>query len=1093
MRNAKLQDVLDSISNQSGVTFYHSRQTVNPEQIITVSVTNSPLESVLEIICQKAKCGYEVNGKKIYLTAVKKESSRITAKGVVKDSSGQPVVGASIIEQGTNNGTITDINGQFSLPVSSNAMLEVSCIGYSTQQTKASTNLSLTLADDSNFLDEVVVIGYGSLKKRDVSTAISSIKSEDIADKPISDFRQAMAGKMPGVSVMNTSGDPEGSVMVRVRGIGSVTAGNDPLYVIDGVPVESGLSNINANDIETMEVLKDASSAAIYGSRGSNGVILITTKKGNSDKLTVKYDGYYAMDKVSKKLDMMDAYQYAQFVYDGHENAYHDAVPGGTEPNGSRSDSWANWPVEITPYLKGESGLTNTDWQDAIFRTAHSTGHNLSISGKSKSLNYFISANYLLKQGIIINSDYRKYGIRVNLDGKSGRFKYGVNFAPSYSKSNKVNASGSYGSGGIVQSALASNPMWPIYNEDGSFCFKGNGYWRIGTDYQHNEILNPVALATLQSNIINRVAMTGRAYLGIEIVKGLEFQTSLGGSYYGANNEKYSSSDLETIGKAYYGKKSNPVGYASAAFYYNWLWENQLSYNTTIANDHTINAVIVQSLQKESDKSMNVTATDYPNDYIQTIGGGTVTKGNSQTDQWSLASVLARIQYSYKGKYMASAAIRADGSSRFGKNNRWGYFPSASFAWRISGEDWMAPTKNWLSDLKLRASYGQTGNFQIGNYTHLSTMDPDNYILGSNGGSLISGYKPTGVDNPDLTWEKTAMANVGIDANLANGYFTLTAEYYYANTTDMLLNVPVPLISGMSTQLMNIGKVNNRGFEFQIGSSHSYNSGFSYSVTANIAKNTNEVLSLGANDTPIISTGSVAHAYYITEVGKPIGSYYLMKVDGVFKNQEELNAYPHFANAQPGDFRFVDVDGDGVIDLDKDRTIVGNYMPDFTYGFGGNLKYAGLDLSFAFQGVYGNEILNLNKRYIDNMEGNVNGTTAALNRWVSADQPGDGMTNRANRKQKGNNGRTSTWHIEDGSYLRLQNLTLGYTLPKKWTEAIKMQGIRFYVSGQNLFTLTNYTGYNPEVSNRTSALTPGEDYGTYPLARTFMVGLNLTF
>ena len=442
---------------------------------------------------------------------------------------------------------------------------------------------------------------------------------------------------------------------------------------------------------------------------------------------------------------------------------------------------------------------------------------------------------------------------------------------------------------------------------------------------------------------------------------------------------------------------------------------------------------------------------------------------------------------------MFSAAIRADGSSRFGKNNRWGYFPSVSAAWRISGEDFMSNTKGWLTDLKLRASYGMTGNFQIGNYTHLSTMDTDNYILGSGNGSETSGYKPTGVENPDLTWEKTGMANVGIDANFLNGYITLTAEYYNSMTTDMLLNVPIPHLTGYSTTLMNIGKVNNRGVELQIGSSHSYENGLGYSFNANFAKNINEVKALGANDTPIISTGSVNHAYYITQVGSPIGSYYLMTIDGVFKNQAELDAYPHFDNTKPGDFRFVDVDGDGVIDLDKDRSIVGNYMPDFTYGFGGSIDYKGVDFEVAFQGVYGNEILNLNKRYLDNMEGNVNGTIAARNRWISEEQPGDGLTNRANRKQKGNNGRTSTWHLEDGSYLRLQNVALGYTLPSRISESFKVQRLRVYVSAQNLFTWTNYSGYNPEVSNRSSALTPGEDYGTYPLARTFMVGLNLTF
>lgn len=1092
-----LGTVLDEISRQTDFAFLHSRPTVNPDSLVTLDVTDMTLPRTLDKLFAGTGITYEIKGSKVYLKArgsepAKPVAEKVILNGIVVDQTGLPVIGAGVLVKGTTRGVSTGIDGDFSIEVSPDETLFFSSIGYDDVEIRVGNqdNIKVVMNESSFVLSDVVVIGYGAVKKRDVSTAISSIKSEDIANHSIADFRQAMVGKMPGVSVMQTSGDPEGSVMVRVRGIGSATAGNDPLYVIDGVPVENGLSNINANDIESMEVLKDASSAAIYGSRGSNGVILVTTKKGTSEKLTVSYDGYYALDVVSKKLPMMDAYEYAQFVFDGHENAYHDAVPGGNEPNGSRADSWANYPVEIIPYLEGQAGLTNTDWQDEIFRKANTHSHNISLSGKTKTVNYFISGNILSKQGIIINSDYDKYALRFNLDGKNGNFKYGVNFAPSYSKSHRVNASGSYSSGGVVQSALAYNPMWPVYNEDGSFNFQGNGYWRIGNDYQHNEILNPVALATLNKDIVERVSMTGRVFASYEFFEGFSFQTSLGGSYYGASNEQYSSQDLETLGKANYGKKSNPVGYASSAFHYNWLWENQFTYNRTFNDKHMLNAILVHSLQKETGKNMNVTATDYPNDYIQTIGGGTVTKGDSNKEQWSLASVLARVQYSYKSKYMFSAAIRADGSSRFGKNNRWGYFPSVSAAWRISGEDFMSSTSGWLSDLKIRASYGVTGNFQIGNYTHLSTMDSDNYILGS---GLVSGYKPTGVENPDLTWEKTGMTNVGLDANLWNGYLTLTAEYYNSNTRDMLLYVPIPHLTGYSTTLMNIGKVNNRGVELQLGSSHSYSNGLGYSFSANFAKNVNEVKALGANDTPIISTGSVAHAYYITQVGHPIGSYYLMTVDGVFKNEEELKAYPHFDNTQPGDFRFVDVDGDGVIDLDKDRSIVGNYMPDFTYGFGGSLNYKGLDFEVAFQGVYGNEILNLNRRYLDNMEGNVNGTTAARNRWVSAENPGDGLTNRANRKQKGNNGRTSTWHIEDGSYLRLQNLALGYTIPARITESFKVQKLRVYVSAQNLCTWTNYSGYNPEVSNRSSALTPGEDYGTYPLARTFMVGLNLTF
>ena len=1104
LKQVKLVTILDAITEQTGYSFYHSRPAVNPDEITSLTVSNAKLETALDQLFAGTSIGYEINNGKIYL--IEKQSNTTVAaatpprqiSGKVLDNNGLPVTGATVVVKNTTNGTSTGVDGDFTLSASPDDVIVVSFIGYTEQEFVVGnrTTFDIVLVEDSMQLDEVVVVGYGSIKKRDVSTAISSIKSDDIANLPNSDLRQAMVGKMPGVSVMQTGGDPEGSnLMVRVRGVGSVTAGNDPLYIIDGVPVENGLSNINPNDIESMEVLKDASSAAIYGSRGSNGVIIITTKKAKSDNLTVAYDGYYGVEKVSKKIDMLNAYEYAQLSKEGHDAAYFDIYPNGTAPNGSRPDSWMNYPVELEPYLQGVPGLTDTDWQDEIFRTASTTSHNISIAGKSQSVNYFISANYYLKEGTIINSDFEKYSFRLNLDGKYKNFSYGVNFSPSYSESNRVNASGTYGSEGVVQAALASTPIWPVYNEDGSFCYKGNGYWRQGMDYQHNEVLNPVAMAMLKKDVVSRIAMTGRAYLGYDICKGLNFTTSIGGNFYGAHNDTYRPSSLPLPGKNYYDQPSNPTGYSSSGFYFNWLVENQFTYAREFG-DHSINAVLVQSAQKETYKGNSVTATDYPNDYIPSISGGTVSKGMSKIDQWSLASYLARVQYSYKGKYMLSAAIRADGSSRFGKNNRYGLFPSVSAAWRISGEEFFKKSKGleWVDDLKIRASYGQTGNFQIGNYEHLSTMSPDDYILGTGAGSLASGYKPSSVDNPDLTWEKTAMVNAGLDFTLLKGYIGATVEYYYANTSDMLLNVPVPQITGYSTALMNIGKVNNRGWELSLTSAHSYSNGLSYSFNANWAKNINEVRALGANDTPIITTGGgVDHAYFITQVGKPIGSYYLLVQDGIFATEEQLKSYPHFDNTRVGDFRFVDVDGDGVLDTDKDRMIVGNYMPDFTYGFGGTLAWKGIDFAIAFQGVYGNEILNLNRRYLASIEGNVNMMRVSLDRWQSEENPGSGQVNRSNRKATGYNARTSTWHLEDGSYLRLQNIAIGYTLPKQWTRKFYVDKLRIYLSAQNLVTWTKYTGYNPEVSLTTNALTPGIDYGTYPLARTFMVGLNITF
>ena len=704
--------------------------------------------------------------------------AQITVKGHVKDSQGEPIIGATIRIAGqSTGGTISDFDGNFTLKAKQGATLNISYVGYQTASVAAAPNVVVTLQDDQTVLNDVVVIGYGVAKKNDLTGSVVAMKPDEKNHGIVTTAQDMIQGKIAGVNVNTTSGEPGGSAEIRIRGGASLNASNSPLIVIDGMPMDNNatkgmnnpLSLVNPNDIESFTVLKDASATAIYGSRGSNGVIIITTKKGRKNQSPkVAYNGTFSVSALAKKLEVMDASEYRQFIKDYYGGENTDAYKG--------------------------LGDANTDWQDEIFRVGHTTSHNVSLQGKSDAVNYFVSANYYDRKGIIIESDYQKYSFRFNLDGKYKRFKYGINVAPSYSVSNRVNASGSYGNEGVVQSALASCPIWPVYNADGSFNYQGNGYWRIGNDYQHNEILNPVALAKLKSDKVERMTIVGRIYAGFDFGYGISFQTSFGGNYYGAQNDTFRQSTLPLLGKAYYDNPSNPVGESSHGSYFNWLWENQLNYNATFG-DHSINAVLVQSAQKETYRGVYVKATDYPNDYIQTITGGTVTDGTSKTTQWALASYLARVQYSYLGRYMLSAAIRADGSSRFGSNHRWGYFPSASVAWRFSDEKFIKDKKfmSWLNDAKLRFSYGKTGNFDIGNYEHLATMGIEDYVLGTGDGSRANGYKPNGVENPDLTWEKTSMMNFGLDITAFDGYFGATIEYYNSKTTDMLLNVPIPL------------------------------------------------------------------------------------------------------------------------------------------------------------------------------------------------------------------------------------------------------------------------------------------------------------
>jgi len=887
---------------------------------------------------------------------------------------------------------------------------------------------------------------------------------------------------------------------IKVRGTNTLTAGADPLYVVDGVPIEDSgkvTEIVNMEDIESIQVLKDAASASIYGSRGGNGVVIISTKKGKAGKMRVNFNHSSGFQKLSKKIQMMDAYQYAQLSKEGHDAAYLQEVPTGdsNDPNSVRPAGYHKIPEELFPYLDGVEGLTDTDWQDEIYRPAEIQRYNLSISGGNEKVNYFISANHSNQEGIILNSDYKKTGLRANIGVTSGKFKLGLNLVPTFTVENRVEANDAWHKDGIVQAALSYSPTWPVYNPDGNFNYQGNGFWRTPVDYQHNEIVNPVALASLIKNEVVHNNIFGNLFVEYEVIKDLKMKSSFSVNYNNYNNEFYRPKELETRGRNNFGRLSNPSARFTDVNIYNWTIENTINYKKNI-KDHSFDVLGGITAQKRSSNTHRTDASvtfDTPvNNANQVINADQETRDSDiDLQEWSLYSLLTRLQYDYAGKYLLSASFRTDASSRFGSNSKWGYFPAASIGWRISQEQFLTDSK-WINELKVRASYGLTGNFDIGNYQQIPAINSDPYVTGVPG-QLQTGFRPTQIANPDLSWETTAMTNVALDATLFNRQLGFTLEYYNANTSDLLLETPVPEITGFTSALQNIGEVNNKGFELSVNLAPNLGADFKWTSNMNVSINRNEVVSLGPNNTDIIATDA-GNTFFITRLGESIGSYFLLVQDGVFSTQAELDQYPHFENTQVGDFRFVDVDGDGVLDPSNDRAIVGNYAPDFTYGFSNGFKYKGIDLNIAFQGSYGGEILNLSRRYLAAGEGNFNNTTELLNRWQSEANPGDGNTNRANRKASGNNARGSTFHMEDASYLRLQNVSLGYSLPKLVLEKLNISKIRVYVTGNNLHTWTNYTGYNPEVNLRSgNQLAPGVDYGIYPLATTYSLGLNVSF
>lgn len=1141
-RQVKLAKVFDAITQQTGLTVAYSRPTVNPDELVTVRADKEELSVVLDKLLSGKNVVYEISGKKVYLKA--KNTSETTGQGgkmknisgIVVDETGMPVIGVSVLVKGTTNGVITDLDGNYRLTdVPENASLVFSYIGYQTVELKANGKGldEITMKEDNELLDEVVVVGYGVQKKRDVTTAIASIRASDLKGQPVTSMAEAMVGKMPGVQVSQSTGAPGSSLQIKVRGTGTITAGTSPLYVVDGVPLaQEQLNTFNMNDVESIEVLKDASSAAIYGSRGSNGVVLITTKKGQEGHATVSYNGYYGWQTVSKKINMLNAYEYADLVNDARNNTYVDKMESVnrkriaqnkqplafsiTDNNAIRLQNTGNdfntiVPVEILPYLRGESGLVDTDWQDEIFRTAGMQNHSVSVSGGSQKVRYYASVDYLSQDGVIINSDFTRYSSRFNLDVTEGIFKFGLSLNPSVTIENAVNSDGAYNKdgGGIIASALHSAPIFPVYNADGSFCFAQNAWspdtqttLENGTVKKGNsqtQAWNPVALALLQKDETKASRIFGNVYGEVAFMPELKYRANFGVDIYSRSQDTFRPSTIP-VANTEGNPESEPEATAKTAKMYNWLFEQTIAYNKDIKG-HSVSALAGWTMQYQRDESTYAFANGFITNNVPTLNAGTVTRGNTHASEWALLSGLARVQYNYKGKYMLTGALRADGASRFGKDNRWGWFPSVSAGWRLTEEPFMKSLV-FIDDLKLRASYGLTGNFRIPNYGAQGEVAYYSYVLGGNSADVVKGAAPKSMPNPELHWEKTAQVNIGFDASLFANRLTLGLDLYNSNTYDLLLDVPVPMTTGYQTRLENIGKVNNKGVEFNIATNQKMGD-FNWSVYFNISKNINEVKELGPGNADIISSGSVSNAYFITRVGEPIGSYYLPVVEGVFRNQEEVDAALHYldsptnyglADTKPGDFKFKDVNGDHILDIsDTDRAIVGNYMPDFTYGFGATLAWKGIDFGITFQGVQGNEILNLSRRYFYNHEGNMNNYKGALNRWKSEDNPGSGMNVRANRVSKGQNGTTSTWHVEDGSYLRIKNISLGYTLPENWIKKVYLKSARIYCSLQNPFTFTHYEGYNPEVSNRSAVTTNGEDYGVYPLARTTSIGVNLTF
>ena len=1037
---------------------------------------------------------------------------QLTLKGVILDEMGTPLPGASVLEKGTSNGVNSDFEGSFTLSVSnSDAVIVVSYLGFDKVEIRAADfddNMNITLVESSSALDEIVVTGYGRQVKRNITGAVSSISLKQIEDLPLATFENAIQGQIAGVQVTEASGEPGAGASVRVRGIGSISAGNEPLYVIDGFPIsknvalgvqgdnfrrgsgrfrppsQNPLANLNPNDIESIQVLKDASSASIYGSRGSNGVILITTKRGKKGAPSFSYNTFFGSQSVANKLDLMNSAELIEYNRDATNNAYLQANPGASasDPNSVRSS--AAW--RLAEDVLSPTGV-DVDWQDVIFRSALVQTHNLSVSGGSDNSSYYISGNFFDQDGIIEKSNFKRYSLRVNLEvDLNERTRVGLNLAPSYVVSDKVPAGSPYFARppGIVYSAIVHAPFVNPYNPDGSINQLNNQSYILTPEGQTTSFTsasNPLAIIEAIDDQLNQNRTFGNIFLEYDIMENLTFK-----SYFGVDINNYKRNFYRASSLLYRTARTGETyGQTASSESLSWVAEQTLSYQKEIGS-HNIDAVVGYTAQKEKIDISTAVADTFPDDLVKTISGGQIASGSAVQEEWSLVSMLAKVNYSYEDRFLASASLRSDSSSRFGSGNKTGIFSSISAGYRIS-EDL---NLDWLSDLKLRASWGETGNFLIPNYASIGLLSSYNTTFD---GNLTNGIAPSTISNPDLSWEKTASFDLGLDFGFLDDRIYGSLEYFKSTTSDLLLAVQVPSAIGFTNALTNIGEVVNKGFEISI-TSRNLTGALKWTTDFNFSTVDNEVTKLGSSGDPILSTGGAGNRH-ITKIGEPIGSYFGYKTDGIYQNQAEIDnsgIVDQIATPRPGDFKWVDVNNDGFINS-ADRTTIGNYLPDFTYGLNNRFEYDNFEFSFLLQGVEGNEVLNLTRRHMGNGEANYNSYSEWNNRWRSESQPGNGLIPRANRSGGNSNNRPSDYQVEDASYLRLRNVTLAYNFPET-ALGDKINNLRVYLSGTNLFTKTDYLGFNPEVNNQEdNTNVQGEDYGAYPLSSVITFGLNAKF
>ncbi|WP_299182197.1 TonB-dependent receptor [uncultured Aquimarina sp.] len=1033
-------------------------------------------------------------------------SQEDNVSGTVTDKSNLPLPGVTVLVKGTTNGALTDFDGNYELQgVSIGDIIVFSYVGMQTTQKIIvdSRQINVVMIPEATDLEQVVVIGYGQSRKKDLTSAISTISGDVLEKQVVTNIDQGIQGLVSGVTVTRSTGRPGGAVSVRIRGTTSVTGSNEPLYIIDGVNVQnsesdsfnfsrfggtggqtaiSPLSALNPNDIESITVLKDASAAAIYGAQSSNGVVLITTKRGKAGKAKISYETYAGIQTAPKLLDMMNLREFA--VY-------------SNEVRQSPSTNLPSAPQFENPNILGDG----TNWQRAIFRAAPITNHQLSISGGKEKTKFYASANYFDQEGIVINSGLRRFGLRLNLDYKYNdwiKFGHNINLSSSLEQIG-LNDSRN----GTIINALRQTPNVPVRNPDGTFGSPENGLGNTGA-------LNPVAASEIRNSTLERFKMNGNIYLDLKLANNLKFRTDLGYDYNTAKTQSFFPTyDFGSLSN----RLNSSFRAANEGLYY--LFKNYLTYTPSIGN-HNFDILLGTEAQKTEFQGLSGQRSNFPSNDVPGLNTGDAETSLSESFEGaaSLLSYFGRINYDYNSKYLFSASLRYDGSSKFGPNNRWGLFPSVSAAWVVSDEPFMESISSAWSYFKIRAGYGTSGNQDINNFLYLSFLRNQNTALGS-------GFSLANFNNPNIAWESLISPNLGVELGFLDNNIRLDVDVYRKTSKDFLATRPIPgflgslntlSFIGVNAPVENFGEMINDGIDLTLNTKNITNEKFSWDTNIVFSLYRNEITELSGDNDAIVGTlqdEEIGADLTRSEVGQPIGMFYGFVTDGLFRDIEDLvptdptatpAAIPEDSSVDEatgtwlGDVRFKDLNGDGVID-DNDRTFIGNPHPDFTFSITNNFRYGMFDLSVFLQGTYGNDIYNYTRTYIEGVNRfNANQATSVIDRYSATNT--DGSLPRYSDADKNGNNRVSDRFIEDGSYLRIQSVTLGCTLPKgTFGEKIKFfDQIRVYTTIQNLYTFTNYSGYDPEVGSlNQSALFKGIDFGRYPVPRTMTLGLNVQF